>query len=56
MHDYYQDWEKEFARKWNFRLPILMEGGWITDGTHRYWIDGSGNYREGHPVDVRTGE
>ena len=56
MHDYYQDWEKEFARKWNFRLPILMEGGWITAAHHRYWIDSSGKYREGHSEDVRRGE
>ena len=56
MTDYYQTWEKEFARKWNFRLPILMEGGWITAAHHRYWIDSSGNYRQGHSEDVRRGE
>lgn len=56
MNDYYQSWEKETARKWNFRLPILMEGGWITAAHHRYWIDSSGNYREGHSEDVRRGE
>jgi hypothetical protein len=32
-----------------------MEGGWII-GTHRYWTDSSGKYREGHPEDVRSGE
>ena len=51
-----QAFEKEFARKWNFRLPILMEGGWITAAHHRYWIDSSGNYRQGHSEDVRRGE
>lgn len=56
MTDYYKAWEKGFASSWNFKRPVLMEGGWITDGTHRYWIDGSGNYREGHPEDVRKGE
>lgn len=57
MNGYYQDWEKGFARKWNFKRPIIMEGGWITGGTtHRYWIDPSGKYREGHPEDVRLGE
>lgn len=56
MTDYYKDWEKQFAARWNFKLPILMEGGWITGGTHRYWIDSSGKYREGHPEDVRKGE
>lgn len=57
MTDYYQDWEKQFAARWNFKLPIIMEGGWITGGgIHRYWVDGSGKYREGHPEDVRQGE
>lgn len=56
MTGYYQDWEKEFARKWNYRLPIIMEGGWITAAHHRYWIDPSGKYREGHSEDVRRGE
>jgi len=56
MTDYYQNWEKSFAKTWNFKRPILMEGGWITSGTHRYWIDPSGKYREGHPEDVRKGE
>jgi len=56
MTGYYQDWEKDFAKAWNFKRPIIMEGGWITTGTHRYWIDPSGNYREGHPEDVRKGE
>lgn len=56
MTDYYQTWEKNFAKSWNFKRPILMEGGWITSGTHRYWTDPSGKYREGHPEDVRKGE
>ncbi len=56
MTDYYQAWEKNFAKTWNFKCPIIMEGGWITGGTHRYWIDPSGKYREGHPEDVRLGE
>lgn len=56
MHGYYQDWEKAMARKWNFRRPIIMEGGWITGAHHRYWRDPSGKYREGHAEDVRQGE
>lgn len=56
MHGYYQDWEKAMARKWNFRRPIIMEGGWITGAHHRYWRDPSGLYREGHAEDVRKGE
>ncbi len=56
MTDYYTDWEREYARRWNYRLPILMEGGWITAAHHRYWRDSSGKYREGHSEDVRLGE
>lgn len=56
MTGYYQQWEKDFAAKWNYKLPIIMEGGWITGAHHRYWIDPSGKYREGHPEDVRRGE
>ena len=56
MTDYYADWEKQFARTWNYKRPVIMEGGWITTGTHRYWTDPSGKYREGHPEDVRQGE
>lgn len=56
MHGYYQDWEKEQARRWNFERPIIMEGGWITGAHHRYWRDPSGLYREGHAEDVRQGE
>lgn len=56
MTDYYKSWEKNFAKTWNFKRPIIMEGGWITTGTHNYWIDPSGKYRQGHPEDVRQGE
>lgn len=56
MTGYYQQWEKDFARKWNFKRPVIMEGGWITGAHHRYWIDPSGLYREGHSEDVRRGE
>ena len=56
MTEYYGSWEKAFAKTWNFKRPILMEGGWITSGTHRYWTDPSGKYREGFPEDVRKGE
>ncbi len=56
MTDYYQNWERQFATTWTYKRPIIMEGGWITGGTHRYWIDPSGKYRENHPEDVRQGE
>ena len=55
MTGYYQDWEKQFAARWNYKRPIVMEGGWIVT-QHRYWIDPSNKYREGHPEDVRQGE
>lgn len=54
MNGYYQDWEKQFAARWNYKRPIIMEGGWIVS-QHRYWLDPMG-YREGHPEDVRQGE
>lgn len=55
MHPYYGNWEREFAQKWFYKRPIIMEGGWVV-GTHRYWTDSEGKYREGHPEDVRNGE
>lgn len=56
MTGYYQQWEKDFAAKYRHQLPIILEGGWITGAHHRYWIDPSKRYREGHPEDVRRGE
>ena len=56
MTGYYQEWEKDFARRWNYRRPIILEGGWITAAHHSYWNDPSGAYREGHSEDVRRGE
>ncbi len=56
MTGYYRGWEKDFAKKWNFKRPIIMEGGWITSKTHSYWTDPSDKYRKGHPEDVRKGE
>lgn len=56
MSGYYKDWEKNIALKYRYKLPIIMEGGWVTD-THRYWyFDDAYRYREGHPEDVRKGE
>lgn len=56
MTGYYMDWEKAYAERWRYRLPIIFEGGWITGAHHRYWKDPSGRYREGHPEDVRRSE
>lgn len=50
----YADWEKAIARTWSYKLPILMEGGYIVS-SHSYWNDGAG-YRKDHPEDVRQGE
>lgn len=53
MTDYYPEWEKNYAKKWTFKRPILMEGGWIVKNHHRYWVDPRG-YKT--PYDVRKGE
>jgi len=50
----YGNWERGYARTWNYKRPILMEGGWIV-GQHSYWGDDKG-YRKDHPEDVRQGE
>ena len=56
MFGYYNGWETAYAERWRFKLPIILEGGWITAAHHRYWNDPSGRYREGHSEDVRRGE
>lgn len=59
MYTYYRDWERQTAAKYNYVRPIAMEGGWITDGTHRYWIyelDAAHGLKEGHPETVRQAE
>ncbi len=50
----YADWEKAFASTWAYKLPIIMEGGYIVS-SHSYWNDDAG-YRKDHPEDVRQGE
>lgn len=50
----YNDWERAYVKKWEFKVPIIMEGGWIV-GQHSYWNDEMG-YRKDHPEDVRKGE
>lgn len=59
MYTYYQDWERQIAAKYNYKRPIAMEGGWITDGTHRYWIyekEIAMGLKEGQPGTVRQAE
>lgn len=55
MHAYYRSWERGFANAWNYKRPVIMEGGFIVN-QHRYWIYPEDGYREGHPEDVREGE
>lgn len=56
MTEYYADWEKNMCKLFNTTVPIIMEGGWVTNSM-RYWLlDPSKAYREGHPEDVRQGE
>jgi len=55
MNGYYKAWEKSIAAEYYGKRPVVMEGGWVTNNM-RYWIDPSGDYREGFPGDVRLGE
>lgn len=52
MSDYYQQWERNLVKKWNYRRPVIMEGGWVTK-QHSYWNDPKGYKTLG---DVRKGE
>lgn len=58
MYTYYKDWERGIVAEYNFRCPVIMEGGWITDGTHRYWnsVYPDEPYEEDRPDQVRQGE
>ena len=48
----YNDWERSYVKKWAYKLPVIMEGGWIV-GQHSWWQDPAG-YKT--PKDVRAGE
>lgn len=50
----YTDWERSIAASWRYKVPIIMEGGYIVS-SHSYWNDDRG-YRKDHPEDVRQGE
>ncbi|MCE5332187.1 MAG: hypothetical protein LLF95_08610 [Bacteroidales bacterium] len=52
MTTYYGAWEKQYAAKWNFKRPIIMEGGWVT-AQHDITKDPR-NYQT--IADVRVGE
>ncbi len=52
MKHYYSDWERGIAQIYHFKVPIIMEGGWV-EGSHGDAIksDGYHNFAE-----VRQGE
>lgn len=52
MTTYYGAWEKKYAAKWNFKRPIIMEGGWVTS-QHDITVDPRGYQTV---ADVRKGE
>ena len=54
MTTYYGSWERQFAKKYRYVCPIIMEGGWIVS-SHSYWNDPRG-YRKNSHEDVRRGE
>ncbi len=50
----YNDWERSFVEKWKYKLPVIMEGGYIVDSPgHQSGMKGDG-YNS--PADVREGE
>lgn len=50
----YNDWERQFVKKWNFKVPAIMEGGYIVDSPgHQSGMKGDGY---DSPADVREGE
>lgn len=53
MTGYYGQWEKNYAAKWRYKRPIIMEGGWVTLNHHSYWKDPR-QYKS--IADVRQGE
>jgi len=52
MTDYYQQWERDYAAKWLYQRPIIMEGGWVTH-QHNIKLDPR-KYKTA--ADVRLGE
>jgi len=52
MTTYYGSWEKQYAAKWKFKRPIIMEGGWVT-AQHDVTQDPRGYVTV---ADVRKGE
>lgn len=52
MKTYYSTWERNFAVKWKYRRPIILEGGWVKS-SHGNSIKGDGYDTY---ADVRQGE
>jgi hypothetical protein len=57
MSGYYQQWERDIAKKWRFTRPLIMEGGWVTNH-HDITLDPRGyktiaDVREGEFADAR---
>ncbi len=50
----YNNWERNYVKKWNNKVPVIMEGGYIVDSDgHQSGMRGDG-YET--PADVREGE
>lgn len=52
MKQYYKDWERAQARKYLYKRPLIMEGGWV-ESSHGGSIKGDGYADHG---EVRWGE
>ncbi|MFE5775336.1 DUF4832 domain-containing protein [Brachybacterium sp. NPDC056505] len=52
MTTYYGQWERDFVSPWIGKLPIMFEGGWVTQ-SHSFWDDPRGYETV---EDVRRGE
>lgn len=48
----YNDWERSYVKKWKYRLPIIMEGGWLVRKSS--WHKDPAGYKT--PRDLRMGE
>ena len=50
----YNDWERNFVKKWNFKVPVILEGGYVLSNSGHQ----SGMQDDGYdtPEEVRAGE
>ena len=50
----YNDWERNFVKQWNFKVPVILEGGYVwSNSGHQSSIKAEGYETAG---DVREGE